>query len=288
MDHLDFERDGRAWPNRSASRIVRAAGFDWHVQVFGSGPSLLLVHGTGASTHSWRQIAPLLSPHFTLVVPDLPGHGFTAAPPASALTLPGMAASLGDLIDTLDITPVLVAGHSAGAAVLIRMALDRRIAPRSIISINGALLPFDGFAGQFFSPLAKLLFLNPFIPRLFAWRALDVAAVRRLLTETGSKVTDEDVALYGKLFATDRHCASALGMMARWDLQTFARDLPLLKIPLVLIAGENDRAIRPADAHRVATKVANSRVVSAPGTGHLTHEERPDFVAAIIRNAANS
>ena len=81
---LNWERDGRDWPNRASSRFVDAGGLRWHVQVMGEGPVVLLIHGTGASTHSFRALAPLLAPHFTVVVPDLPGHGFTDAPPSAS------------------------------------------------------------------------------------------------------------------------------------------------------------------------------------------------------------
>jgi len=84
-DRLIWERDGRDWPNRSASRFVSAAGLRWHVQQFGTGPVALLVHGTGASTHSWRGLAPILAESFSVVAPDLPGHGFTEAPAADRL-----------------------------------------------------------------------------------------------------------------------------------------------------------------------------------------------------------
>ena len=50
--YLDWATDGRDWPNHAASRFVEAAGMRWHVQVMGSGPALLLLHGTGAATHS--------------------------------------------------------------------------------------------------------------------------------------------------------------------------------------------------------------------------------------------
>lgn len=282
MHRLDFSTDGRDWPNRTHSRFVQAAGFTWHVQCFGSGPPLLLLHGTGASTHSWRQIAPLLTPHFSLVIPDLPGHGFTQTPPADAFTLPGMAAAVAALLKELGIEPALVAGHSAGAAVLIRMSLNKLIAPKSIVSVNGALLPFQGLAGQFFSPLAKLLFLNPFVPRFFAWRASDRSAVERLLADTGSAVTSEDVEFYAQLFNSPAHCAAALAMMARWDLSALERDLPKLTPPLLLIAGETDRAIRPADADRVARLLRTARVVRIANAGHLAHEERPAAVADVI------
>jgi magnesium chelatase accessory protein len=100
-DRPVWERDGRDWPNREASRFVRAAGLRWHVQVMGQGPALLLAHGTAATTHSWRALAPLLATRFTVVAPDLPGHGFTEAPPAVSLTVPGMACALAELLDTL-------------------------------------------------------------------------------------------------------------------------------------------------------------------------------------------
>ncbi|MFN5717015.1 MAG: alpha/beta fold hydrolase, partial [Bradyrhizobium sp.] len=77
MSGLVWSRDGTDWPNRNASVFVEAAGIRWHVQRMGEGPSLLLIHGTGAATHSWRDMLPLLARHFSVVAPDLPGHGFT-------------------------------------------------------------------------------------------------------------------------------------------------------------------------------------------------------------------
>lgn len=283
---MNFATDGRDWPNRNASRFVQAAGFQWHVQVFGQGPPLLLLHGTGASTHSWRQIASHLADRFTLVIPDLPGHGFTSQPPAHAYTLPGMASAVGQLMSALGIAPSIVSGHSAGAAVAIRMTLDKILTPRGIVSINGALLPFQGLAGHIFSPLAKLMCLNPFIPRLFAWRALDRMAVDRLLAGTGSIATPEDIELYGRLFSSPSHCAAALGMMARWDLESFARDLPQLTTPLCLIAAARDRAIPPSDAERVRALVKECHVTMLHNAGHLAHEEQPTAVADIIISSA--
>src|SRR5206468_2126887 len=61
------------WPNRAASLAVEAGGLRWHVQRAGHGPVLLLLHGTGAATHTWRDLLPLLATDFTVVAPDLPG-----------------------------------------------------------------------------------------------------------------------------------------------------------------------------------------------------------------------
>ena len=98
-DQLNFETDGRDWPHRQASRFVEAGGLKWHVQIMGAGPPLLLVHGTGASTHSWRDLMPLLAERYRVVAPDLPGHGFTQMPASSeGLSLPGMAAGVASLL----------------------------------------------------------------------------------------------------------------------------------------------------------------------------------------------
>jgi magnesium chelatase accessory protein len=126
-ESLDFARDGADWPNREASRFVEAGGLNWHVQVMGQGPDLLLLHGTGGATHSWRDLAPLLAQHFRVVAPDLPGHGFTMARRAPDLSLPGMAASIAALIGRLGLKPEVVVGHSAGAAILARLCLDSAI-----------------------------------------------------------------------------------------------------------------------------------------------------------------
>lgn len=122
-----------------ASRFVEAGGLRWHVQVMGSGPVALLLHGTGAATHSWRDFAPLLSRQFKVVAPDLPGHGFTGTPDADGMSLPGMARGVDALLQALGETPVLCVGHSAGAAILAQMSLTGA-AFAALVSLNGAFV----------------------------------------------------------------------------------------------------------------------------------------------------
>ncbi len=270
------------WPNRDSSRFVRAAGFLWHVQVMGSGPVLLLLHGTAAATHSWRDLAPLLARRFTVVAPDLPGHGFTETPASSRMSPPGMAAAVRSLLQVLNLEPVLAIGHSAGAAVALRMTLDGMIHPAGIVSLNGALQPMAGVAGQIFAPLAKLLVGVPLVPELFAWRARDTAVVEKLLTDTGSRIDAAGVALYARLIRDKRHTGAALAMMARWDLAPIVADLPRLACPLLLVVGEADRAVPPAVSDTVAGRLPRARVARMPGLGHLSHEEDPAGTAALI------
>ena len=285
---LAWQRDGGDWPNREASRFVCAAGLDWHVQIMGRGPVALLVHGTGASTHSWRELLPLLAGHYTVVAPDLPGHAFTGTPAAEGLALQGMSDALGGLLSALSLSPVLVVGHSAGAAVMARLCLDGGISPRLLISLNGALLPLRGIAGHIFSPLARLLVRLPRVPSLVAWRARDRTAVERVLRDTGSRLQARDVDLYARLFSNPAHVAATLTMMARWDLDGLARDLPGLAVPLLLVVGGEDRAIPPESAFEVRRLVPTAQVEYLRGLGHLAHEERPEEIAALIVRAAGA
>lgn len=281
-DRLDWETDGRDWPNRSSSRFVSCTGLRWHIQQMGQGPLILLLHGTGASTHSWAELMPRLTQHATVLALDLPGHGFTDMPHASRLSLPGMADAIGAVLAQLDARPVLVVGHSAGAAIAAQLCLDEHIAPQVLVSLNGAFLPLNGWPGQVFSPVAKLLAATPFVPRLFAWRAAKPGVVHRLLEGTGSTLDARATELYGRLIASPGHAAGALGMMANWDLQTLQRALPKLTIPVHLVVAANDRAIPPEQARSVQALLPRSDLEVLSDLGHLAHEERPDVVARIV------
>lgn len=282
MGNLVWTKDGADWPNRETSQFVQAAGYRWHVQRMGQGAPLLLVHGTGSASHSWRGLAPLLAQHFTVIAPDLPGHGFTQCPPAHRLSLPGMAADLGALLRELKIDPAIVVGHSAGAAILARMCLDGRIVPQALFSLNGAFMPFGGVAGHLFSPLAKLLVLNPLVPRIFAWQASTAGAVERLIANTGSAIDAKGIALYRKLVNNPAHVAAALRMMANWQLDPLVSDLPRLKARLILITASNDRSISPGVAQRVLNIVPSATIEALKALGHLAHEEKPELIARLI------
>ena len=286
---LHWARDGADWPHRAHSRFVHAGGLHWHVQVAGQGPVLLLLHGTGASSHSLAGLLPLLAERFTVVVPDLPGHAFTDALPGSA-SLPAMSRALAALLAVLAVAPpALVAGHSAGAAIGAQLVLDGHAPARAVVSINGALLPFEGLAGLLFAPLARLLGGGPLLPglvsRLVARQARDPRALRRLIDGTGSSVPPASAALYARLVQSPAHVAGALAMMSHWDLRPLAKSLPRLPAPLWLLASDRDRMVPPAQAQDLARRLPRARCVPLPGTGHLAHEEQPAPVAALIAQA---
>ena len=277
---MDWQVDGLDWPNRAHSRFVSAAGLLWHVQEFSStrtnAPLVLLIHGTASATHSWRDVAPLLAQHYRVLAIDLPGHAFTEMPtPASALSLSSMAQRVAGLLQQMQLSPNLVVGHSAGAAVAARMALDGSVQPAALVSLNGAFIRFGGMANAIFAPMARLMASGTLAAKFFAWQADDPVVIQRLMRSTGSVIDANGMRWYQRLMQSPGHVRAALAMMAHWDLETLERELPKLTIPVWLVAAENDLTVPPQQAAQVAKRLPQAKRVLWPMLGHLAHEESP-------------
>lgn len=272
------------WPHAETSRIVHSFGTRWHVQQTGTGPTLLLIHGTAASTHSFRKLVPSLARDFTVLAIDLPGHGYSSRLPDGDMSLPALARGIEGLLETLDTTPRFIAGHSAGAAIALRLALDAGASIEAVVGLNAALLPYGGFLTRVFSPLASFFASTRLMPMLLAKRAMNRRAVERVIRGTGSVLDAEGIELYRALFSREAHLEAVLAMMAAWDLTPLTRDLPTLESRLLLIAGGRDRAVDPREADRVTGKLDRANVVLLEHCGHLAHEEAPGDVARLIRD----
>ncbi len=292
-ERMDWSVDGADWPNRERSQRVLVAGLEWHVQQFNEAgddaPLVLLLHGTGSSSHSWRDVAPALARNARVLVPDLPGHAFTQMPsPSSEQSLPGMARRVEQLLEALQLEPAVIVGHSAGAAIGARMVLDGRLRPAALVSLNGAFVGFGGLAGALFSPLAKLLATGSMAARLFARQAQDEAFVGRLVRGTGSLIDDTGMRLYARLLQCPAHVRAALAMMAHWDLAALERELPGLRLPVWLVGAGNDLTVPPIQITQVAALLPHAEQVLWPVLGHLAHEESPSQCVALIMDVLES
>lgn len=280
--HPRWDRDGADWPNRSASAFVETGLVRWHVQRMGSGPVLLLLHGAGAATHSWRDLLPLLARHFDVIAPDLPGHGFSRIASRKQCALPAMADALSELLRHLQVTPEMMVGHSAGAAIALEMVLNHGWAPRRVIGLNAALTPFRGIAGMLFPAMARMLALNPFVPWMFSRMAGDLPQVRKLIDGTGSKIDAEGLKFYGRLISRSEHVDGALSMMALWELEPLLARLDALPVPVDLVVGEQDQTVPPGEAIALGEKHRQITVHRVAGLGHLMHEEAPERFADLV------
>lgn len=277
------DRIPETWPHADVSRLVTGPVHRWHVQDMGAGDDLLLLHGAGGSTHSFRHMIPLLAQSFRVIALDLPGHGFTKLGARHRSGLSQMATDITALARQEGWTPRAIVGHSSGAAVALRMArTDLSKMPPHVIGINAALEEFSGLAGLLFPVMAKALSLLPGVSALFSGTASNPARVAALLEATGSKIDAEGVALYRDLVARRSHVDGTLMMMAQWNLRPLLADLPNHHAPVDFIVGSADATVPPDVSRRAAERMPNARLHRFEGLGHLSHEEKPDQTAQLI------
>lgn len=286
---MDWRRDLPTWPRSETSRRVASRPHRWHVQEAGAGPDILLLHGAGGATHSWRDVIPPLTGSHRVLAVDLPGQGFTEKGTGLRLGPDAMAADLAALAAREGWRPVAIVGHSAGGALALRLA--GRVAAAdgaapAVVGFNAALMPFEGRAEWLFPALARMLALNPFVPSLVAAGAGRPASVQRIIAGTGSVLGPEGIALYARLVADGAHVDGTLRMMAQWSLDALARDLPAIAVPVTLVTADGDLAVPPQTAERAQAALPDARLERLDGLGHLAHEEAPDRAAAIIAQAA--
>ena len=288
-NRLDWDKDGAAWPHAATSRFIRSGGFHWHVQVSGkeSAPAMVLLHGTGASSHSWRNLIPLLADRFRLIVPDLPCHGFTRPDGVADLSLPGMARALATLFADLSVHPDVIAGHSAGGAIAVALASGPMARPpKRLVAINGAFLPIRG--NRLLSPMAKALFANPFSASMFSALSRLTPLGDNLLGSTRSPIDQTGRSLYQRLLSDPGHVRGALGMMASWNLDRMDAMLRKLTIPVTFIAAEDDPMVPPDNSAHAAGLAPGSRLVRIRDGGHLLHECQAETVARVILEAGTT
>lgn len=259
-------------------------------------PVVVLVPGGALDTVAltWSEVLARLPPSWRVVVPDLPGYG-ASGPPRGAATADTVR-WLGAFLDALGLAtpsvPVVLAGSSMGAAVVLAYALDRSEAGRSA-GIAGVVLSGAHGLRRWVTlhPLAALLVRAPGLPRLA--RALlrrpgvlavgmRVVAVHRRAALTPDLVDDALEALAPP---------DALDAFAAW-LRTEVRPsgcatdlrprLLSLAVPLLVVQGRFDRVTPGGPTVRAMRAAPAATLVSLP-TGHLSPREAPEIVTARIR-----
>lgn len=282
---MDWNRDLPHWPLNPLSRRIRNRPHDWHVQSSGEGPTLLLLHGAAASTHSWRDLIPALAKDFHVVALDLPGQGFSRAGTRRRLGLTTMSEDIAALCAAEGWHPHAIIGHSAGAALALDLARHMTRAdgtPPDVIGINAALDRFEGVAGWLFPVLAKVLALNPLTATAFTLGRNHAGRARRLIESTGSTLDEAGLAYYARLISDRGHVEATLQMMAQWDIDTLLPHLPNITARCLLITGARDTAVSPEVSERAARLLPKAETHRIDGLGHLAHEEDPAAMLDLI------
>jgi len=265
---------------RDYSRQILHRPHRWHVQEAGAGDTLLLIHGAGGATQSWRHLFPILMQSHHVVAVDLPGQGFTQIGAQQRCGLDHMAEDVLSLVRHEGWQPKALIGHSAGAAIALRM-VEMGLRPDAVIGINAALGNFKGVAGWLFPAMAKLLAMTPFSASLFA-ASTTRSSVHNLLQGTGSNLGKAGENLYFRLATDKGHVDATLSMMAQWSLDGLLARLPQIDTPVHLITGANDKAVPPKTSADAVARLPNATLTALDGLGHLAHEEDAAQIADAI------
>ncbi len=285
---MHWGRDLKGWPHASASSRLPGPVHRWHVQVMGTGPDLLLLHGAGGSTHSWRHQMATLAGSWRVIALDLPGHGFSTLGLHNRSGLEAMAQDVATLCAAQSWNPSAIVGHSAGAAVALRMTFDGALQGRPVVGLNAALGSFSGLAGLLFPMMAQVMAAAPFIPSLMARRVGTEAQIARLIQATGSVLDAEGHHLYRQLASDTDHISGTLRMMAQWDLEPLRADLPDHPSQVRLFTGDRDTTVPPIVSVEAASMMPRASADTLGTLGHLAHEEAPDLVNARLIEALTS
>jgi magnesium chelatase accessory protein len=268
------------WPMRADARRVRAR-HDWWVVEHGTGPEVLMLHGAGASGHSFQALVGAM-PGCRCLVPDLPGQGFTRPGSRGRFGIVPMAEDVASLCQAAGWAPRYVIGHSAGVPLALQlstlMPLDR------VIGINAALGQFDGAAGFLFPLLARALAATPFVPSLVSRMWGNPGKVRQLIKGTGSHLDEAGIGKYVALVKRAAHVDGTLGMMAAWRVDRLMAGAPSLSVPVTLITTAGDRIVPPRISRDAARMLPRAEVVELPALGHLAHEEDAGAILQAMRD----
>lgn len=274
------------WPHSERSRQVFCHPHRWHVQEFGTGPTVLMLHGAGGSTHSFRDLAPLVAQKYHVVALDLPGQGYTQLGARHRSSLMSTTQDIVSLCAQEGWQPEALIGHSAGGALALRLS-QHLLSPQGhvpkVVGINPALDNFKGLAGVLFPVLAKLLAAVPFTAQLFSSASASPGRIAALMRSTGSDLDAQGLSYYQKLISDRNHADATLMMMAQWSLDDLVRDLPAITAQTLFIVGDKDATVPPVVSERAATMLADARVIHLEHLGHLAHEEAPTQVAELIQ-----
>jgi len=271
------------WPNREHSRIVSIGDLEWHIQLTGKGPVILLLHGTGSSTHSWSDIIPLLEPHAQILVPDLPGHAFTLGAKLEDLTLDQIARSLLLLIDQLGIeSPSIVVGHSAGAPLALRFAVAASKPPKLVIALNPSFIPPPPVYTSFFGPLLGPITRSSTLSSLLASLSPSLGMVDKLLDSTNTILPEARRVYYRKLFERSDHVRGSMNFMAAADIEKVLNEANRYHGKLVCVLGNEDAWIPAKPLEKIIRDYFPTAEVLKWEGGHIMHELVPIKVAQLI------
>lgn len=245
------------------------------VEVRGTGPPLLLLHGLSANRTTWWRVARRLESRFTLHLPDLLGRGESDAPSEARFRLEDETRRVRLLVEALGVPGCPAAGHSQGAAILLALA-NSGPRPGALLLVNPVTPWTRG------PPDLHLLRTRP-LRRASAGLAVRLRrpATRWILERrvlATRRAPEELVARYAAPYADPARADALVRAVADWRPRELLHHLPGRPPPTAVLAGDLDRRIELREARRLAGRLG-ARLRAVEGAGHALPEERPRVVA---------
>jgi len=246
----------------------------------GSGPVLLLLHGMAASSETWKHVMPALAERFTVVAPDLLGHG-ASAKPRSDYALAAHVNVLRDLLVVLGHDRATIVGHSFGGGVAMQLAYQfpERCERLVLVGSGGLGDEVHPLLRALSVPGAELLFplaCSPMLRDVGAWVAavlagcgLRAAPVIEETWRSYASLADADTrrAFFRTLRAVIDHAGQAVSACDRLYLTA--------DVPALIVWGERDPIIPVRHAFATHDKIAGSHLEIHEKVGHYPHVEEP-------------
>lgn len=275
-DRADLESRYLAAP----SDLRMVDGVRLHVRDTGprEAPTLVLLHGLGASLHTWEPWARALDSSYRVVRFDFPGHGLSGADADGDYRDARTLRLLRALLDSLGVARATLVGNSMGGRIAWSFAATQAERVERLV-----LIAPDGFAspGFAYDKPAEV----PAVLGLMQWvlpRAMLQANLAPAYADP-SRLADSVVTRYHELMRAPGNRPALLARMQQVILADPVPRLRRIAVPTLLLWGEQDRMIpvRNADDYRAA--MPQARLVTLAGLGHLPFEEAPEVALAPLR-----
>lgn len=278
-----------SWLDRSeypfAAHTLEVEGGRMHYLDEGSGPTILMVHGTPTWSFLYRRLIKDLSQDHRCIAMDHLGFGLSDKPTGWSYRAADHARNLATLIERLDLKDLTLVVHDFGGSIGLDYALDHPENVRRLVLFNTWMWPFDDpaaiRAGKLMGgPIGKLLYtqLN-FSPRVIvkaAWG--DKRTLTPALHRHYTAVHPTPRERYGMWVFAREVLDAAPWWQSQWERRT-----RIAGIPALLLWGMRDPAIKPANLARWQSCLNDARAVTFPTAGHFVQEEQPAAVSAAVR-----
>lgn len=268
---------------------------DWHFlhskHASPSAKTILLLHGTGSSSHSWGKLFSRLSKNFHVIAPDLPGHGFTFGARKHHAHVDVIAQELQNFLAAIGSPhPEILIGHSAGANCALALHHLSEHSAEHIIGLNPAFVNPPSSYSYFLSPLMNPITTSGLTASFLAYTASHMGAIDKLLDSTNSTLSDNQRDCYRTLYQKQVHIYGALNFIATMNVPALIEKSSNIQTPMTFLISEDDPWVPKAALVPILKKHFPNATRVVDAGGHLLHEAEPKRVAEFIQLAlgANS